>query len=326
MRIAVIGLGRMGRALAERLLEEGHQVSVWNRTPGRAGALQEQGAQVMDSADEVGDECDAVFLCLADDRSTLDVAAPKGQARTSWEQTLVVNTGTVAPDVLTALAHVYGERFVDAQIIGAPQALRSGAAKFIVGGPASGRAALLPLWKAFAGALDVGEDPQTAAVIKLLNNQMLLVQLAVIAETVRAGRAAGVDDATLAATLRESAMMPAGLRNRIDVLFDPRPRRLVQHRAGRQGCGALLGPRQGQRGAAAGHRGRARRLPAGGSGWVGDARRHRPGRVRPALAATGAIARSADPGQPFGFRRGSSLLSHTKGSLTESSVRPRSGI
>jgi 3-hydroxyisobutyrate dehydrogenase-like beta-hydroxyacid dehydrogenase len=67
---------RMGRALAERLLEEGHQVSVWNRTSGRADALQEQGAQVMDSADDIGDECDAVFLCLADDQSTLDVAAP----------------------------------------------------------------------------------------------------------------------------------------------------------------------------------------------------------------------------------------------------------
>src|SRR5271156_6728532 len=212
MQIAVIGLGRMGRALAERLLEEGHQVRVWNRTPGRAGALQEQGAQVMGSADDIGDKCDAVFLCLADDQSTLDVAAPKGQARASWARTLVV---------ITALAHAYGERFVNAQIIGAPQALRSGAAKFIVGGPASGRATLLPLWKGFAGALDVGERPQTAAVIKLLHNQMLLVQLAVIAETVRAGRAAGVDDATLATTLRESAMMPAGLRNRIDVLFDP---------------------------------------------------------------------------------------------------------
>ena len=175
----------------------------------------------MDSVDDVGDECDAVFLCLADDRSTLDVAAPKGRARTSWESTLVVNTGTVAPDVVTALAHVYGERFVNAPILGAPQALRSGAAKFIVAGPASGRAGLLPLWKAFAGAHDVGEDPQTAAVIKLLHNQMLLVQLAVIAETLRAGRAAGIDDATLATTLRESAMMPAGLSNRIDVLFDP---------------------------------------------------------------------------------------------------------
>jgi 3-hydroxyisobutyrate dehydrogenase-like beta-hydroxyacid dehydrogenase len=54
-----------------------------------------------------------------------------------------------------------------------------------------------------------------------LNNQMLRVQAAVIAETVRAGRAAGIDDTTLAATLRESPMMPAGLRNRIDVFFDP---------------------------------------------------------------------------------------------------------
>jgi 3-hydroxyisobutyrate dehydrogenase-like beta-hydroxyacid dehydrogenase len=221
MRIAIIGLGRMGRALADRLLEEGHQVSVWNRTAGRAGALQERGAQVMASADDVGNECDAVFLCLADDQSTLDVAAPKAEAQASWAQTLVVNTGTVAPDVITALAHAYGERFVDAQILGAPQALRSGAATFIVGGPASAREALLPVWKGFAGALDVGERPETAAVIKLLHNQMLLVELAVIAETVRAGRAAGVDDATLAATLRESPLMPAGLRNRIDVLFDP---------------------------------------------------------------------------------------------------------
>ena len=221
MRVAIVGLGRMGRALAERLLEKGHEVSVWNRTPGRAGVLQERGARVMRSADDVGDERDALFLCLADDRSTIDLAAPKGEARASWAQTLVVNTGTVAPDVITALAQAYGDRFVNAPILGAPQALRSGAASFVVGGPLSARAALVPVWKGFAGALDVGDRPETAAVIKLLNNQMLLVQLAVIAETVRAGRAAGIDDTTLAATLRESLMMPAGLRNRIDVLFDP---------------------------------------------------------------------------------------------------------
>jgi 3-hydroxyisobutyrate dehydrogenase-like beta-hydroxyacid dehydrogenase len=221
MRVAIVGLGRMGRALAERLLEKGHEVSVWNRTPGRAGVLQERGARVMRSADDVGDERDAIFLCLADDRSTIDLAAPKGEARASWAQTLVVNTGTVAPDVITALAQVYGDRFVNTPILGAPQALRSGAASFVVGGPLSARSALVPVWKGFAGALDVGDRPETAAVIKLLNNQMLLVQLAVIAETVRAGRAAGIDDTTLAATLRESLMMPAGLRNRIDVLFDP---------------------------------------------------------------------------------------------------------
>jgi 3-hydroxyisobutyrate dehydrogenase-like beta-hydroxyacid dehydrogenase len=221
MRIAIIGLGRMGRAFAERLLDEGHEVSVWNRTPGRADALQERGARIMGSADDVGDEVDVVFLFLADDQSTLDVAAPNGEARASWAQTLVANTGTVAIEVITALAQAYGDRFVNAQILGAPQAVRSGAASLVVGGPLSARAALVPVWKAFAGALDVGDHPETAAIIKLLNNQMLLVQLAVIAETVRAGRAAGIDDTTLAATLRGSLLMPAGLRNRIDVLFDP---------------------------------------------------------------------------------------------------------
>jgi 3-hydroxyisobutyrate dehydrogenase-like beta-hydroxyacid dehydrogenase len=221
MRVAIIGLGRMGRAFADRLLDESHDVSVWNRTPGRADALQERGARVMGSVDDVGDEVDVVFLFLADDQSTLDVAAPNGEARASWAQTVVVNTGTVALEVITALARAYGDRFVNAQILGAPQALHSGAATFVVGGPASARAALVPVWTVFAGALDVGDHPETAAIIKLLNNQMLLVQLAVIAETVRAGRAAGIDDTTLAATLRGSLMMPPGLRNRIDVLFDP---------------------------------------------------------------------------------------------------------
>ena len=137
MRIAVIGLGRMGHALSDRLLDKGHEVSVWNRTPGWATELHERGAQVMGSLDDAGVKGDAVFLCLADDQSTLDVAAPHGEARPAWAQTLVVNTGTVAPEVITALAHTYGERFVNAHIIAAPQALRSGAATFIVGGPQS---------------------------------------------------------------------------------------------------------------------------------------------------------------------------------------------
>jgi 3-hydroxyisobutyrate dehydrogenase-like beta-hydroxyacid dehydrogenase len=156
MRIAIIGLGRMGRAFADRLLDEGHEVSVWNRTPGRADALQDRGARVMGSADDVGDEVDVVFLFLADDQSTLDVAVPNGAARASWAQTLVVNTGTVALEVITALGQAYGDGFVNAPILGAPQAVHSGAATFVVAGPPSARAALVPVWTAFAGVLDVG--------------------------------------------------------------------------------------------------------------------------------------------------------------------------
>lgn len=221
MRIAIIGMGRMGRAFAGRALDEGHTVSVWNRTPGRADELREQGATIMDSPDDVNEECDAVFLFLADDKSTLELAVPDGQPRKPWSLTRVVNTGTVAPEVITALSRAYGDSFVNAQIVGAPQAVRSGEARFILGGPASGRTALAPVWRVFAGAFDAGDSPETAAVIKLLNNQMLLTQLAAVAETVRAGRAAGIDDATLTTMLRESPMLAPGLRNRIDVMFDP---------------------------------------------------------------------------------------------------------
>ena len=221
MRIAIIGLGRMGHALADRLLDDAHEVGVWNRTPGRAEALQQRGARVLGSVDDVGEETEAVFLCLADDQSTLDVATPDGKARASWAQTLVVNTGTVSPNVITALGDAYGERFVNAPIIGAPQAVRSGTAKFIVGGPAAARAALAPVWGLFAPAFDVGDRPETAMTMKILHNHMFIVELAVVAEAIRAGRAAGVDDAILSAALHQSAVMPAALQNRIDVFFDP---------------------------------------------------------------------------------------------------------
>jgi 3-hydroxyisobutyrate dehydrogenase-like beta-hydroxyacid dehydrogenase len=222
MRVAVIGLGKMGCALSERLLDAGHAVSVWNRTPGRAATLLARGAAELGSPDDLEAQTDAVFLCLADDRGVLDLAAPGGGARASWSRTLVANTSTVSPETLAALHRAYGDRSVAAPILGAPQAVTSGEATFIIGGAAPARAALSPVWQLFAGPIDVGDEPARAAVIKLLNNQLLLTGLAVVAETVRVGRMAGVDEATLIAMLRDSPLMPAGLRNRITGLFDPR--------------------------------------------------------------------------------------------------------
>ena len=157
------------------------------------------------------------------------------------------------------------------------------------------RDALRPLWTGFAGALDVGESPQTAAIIKLLHNQMLLVQLAVIAETLRAGRAAGIDDATLATTLRESPMMPAGL-NRIDVFFDPDHAGWFSTVQGAKDVTLFLDLAEG--GHPAGYRRRARRLPAGCPGRLGKAGHHRLGRIRPAPSVTGAKPRSVTTPTP----------------------------
>lgn len=66
-----------------------------------------------------------------------------------------------------------------------------------------------------------GQEPERAAVVKLLSNQMLLAGLGVVAETVRLGRAAGIEDGALTDLLRESPMVAPGLLNRVDGLVDP---------------------------------------------------------------------------------------------------------
>jgi 3-hydroxyisobutyrate dehydrogenase len=221
MRIAVIGLGGMGSALAERLLDEGHELEVWNRSPARTEPF-------ADRADVLGDPdaatADAVVVSLADDTSRLEVALPGGAARPAWAGMLVVNASTAAPATQTTLAEAYGASFVAAPILGAPHAVRSGQARWLVGGPSSARSTLAPLWAAFVATTEAGDDPARASVVKLLSNQMLLVGVAMVAETVRLGRAAGLADDELTELLRDSPMLAPGLANRVDGFVDPEHR------------------------------------------------------------------------------------------------------
>ena len=73
MRITVLGLGNMGRAFAARGLETGHQVTVWNRSPGRAAELVENGAVEAKSPEAAVSGADAVLVVLADDAAVFDV-------------------------------------------------------------------------------------------------------------------------------------------------------------------------------------------------------------------------------------------------------------
>ncbi|MFD2414924.1 NAD(P)-dependent oxidoreductase [Amycolatopsis pigmentata] len=221
MHVAIIGMGKMGSAVAHRLLDTGHTVSAWNRTPGRIDQLLQRGVRELPSPDLGDESIEGVLVCLADDRSLLEVAAPQGKCRPSWKRTLVASSATVSPAALAKLNDLYGDRFVAAPIVGAPHAVRSGTATFIIGGGSAARSGFTPVWDQFEGPWDVGNDPHRASVVKLLHNNLLLSELAVVAETVRVGRLAGVDDTTLKAMLEETPMLPAGLRNRLDSLFDP---------------------------------------------------------------------------------------------------------
>ena len=71
--VSVLGLGLMGSALAEALLNAGHGVTVWNRTPGKAGSLTEKGANAAASAAEAFDASDVILVCVTNHAAVMEI-------------------------------------------------------------------------------------------------------------------------------------------------------------------------------------------------------------------------------------------------------------
>jgi 3-hydroxyisobutyrate dehydrogenase-like beta-hydroxyacid dehydrogenase len=222
MNLAVIGLGRMGHALAHRLLTRGHQVQVWNRSPGKEDDLVGLGAtRATDPAQAVA-AAEATFVSLTDDQAVRAVLLPAGKPLTGPEPSSpLVDCSTVSLAATGELAASYGDRFVAAPILGGPSAVAAGEATYLAGGPS---ATVDGLGRAF-GALTsdlrrTGEDATTATRLKLLSNFLLMSGLAAMAEVVVTAQALGMSADELTRTLDQSAMVPAGIKNRIAPMVD----------------------------------------------------------------------------------------------------------
>src|SRR5258705_13738299 len=106
MDVAVLGMGRMGRALAGRLLDGGHRVTVWNRSPGKAGELVSAGAREAHSVADAVDDVEVVITMLANDDAVRAVVL--GELRSSIdEQTVYVDSSTVSPKLSAELAEAF---------------------------------------------------------------------------------------------------------------------------------------------------------------------------------------------------------------------------
>lgn len=220
--VAVLGLGNMGQAIAERLLDAGHRLTVWNRSPGKAEPLTARGAREARDIDDAVSGADVVITSLAGDDAVRAVLLPGGAARPSVIGT-VVECSTVSPATSAALDAYYPERFVACPIAGAPPMVRAGQALLITAGsPAARKSADAVLADLSQKSHDAGDDPARAAMVKLLNNYLLLGGLALLADVVAAAQANGFDNDYLRELLGTLPVIAPGLRNRVDALIDSR--------------------------------------------------------------------------------------------------------
>ena len=128
MRVAVLGTGIMGTGMAHSLLRSGLDVTVWNRSSGRAAPLAADGARVAGTAAEAVADADAVITILWDGNSVADVMAdalPAALDGVLWVQASTVSVHD-AGDMLAALADGCGARYVDAPVLGTRQPAEEG--------------------------------------------------------------------------------------------------------------------------------------------------------------------------------------------------------
>jgi 3-hydroxyisobutyrate dehydrogenase-like beta-hydroxyacid dehydrogenase len=178
MKIGFIGLGRMGQAMARRLLDGGHDVGVYNRTAGKIKPLTELGAKPLTSIAAAAAYGEAVFTMLADDAAVLDVVGQAGgllQALPKGGVHICAGTHSVA--AMTKLKGLHGEAgqvLIATPMLGRPEVVASGQAGMVLGGAKETIDRCRPLFAAIARrTFEAGADPVAAAAIKIANNFVL---------------------------------------------------------------------------------------------------------------------------------------------------------
>src|SRR5512140_1925146 len=104
-KLGYLGLGMMGFPMTRRLLNAGHDVTVWNRSPGKAAALVASGAKPASNPHEVAAAASIIFMCLADAAAVEEVVfGTDGLATTDGAGKLVVDFSSIHPDAARAIA------------------------------------------------------------------------------------------------------------------------------------------------------------------------------------------------------------------------------
>ena len=208
-RLGWIGAGRMGAAMARRLLASGHQVSVYNRTRGKAEALIPDGAVVVDTVGELAN-CDVVFTCVSSSEDLQQVLLGNGgllcQDRAPG---VVVDTSTVSADMsahVRAVATERGVAFLAASVSGNAKVVAAGRLTLVVSGSEDAHRKVAPLLELLgSGVTYVGEN-ELARLVKIAHNVFLGVVTQSLAEIVVLVEKGGVSRAAFLEFLNASVM------------------------------------------------------------------------------------------------------------------------
>jgi 3-hydroxyisobutyrate dehydrogenase-like beta-hydroxyacid dehydrogenase len=204
--VGLIGLGNMGTAFAERLLDAGYDLVVHSRSGRKVAPLVARGATEAGSPSELAAAVDVVLTSLPDDEAFESVAAAVVAA--ARPGAVLADSSTVSPGASARVAAEADDAsilYLRAPVSGNPSVVRAGNLSFIVSGPPAALHRAEPVLRAIGPTIHHVGDAEQARIVKLAINLVIAGLAQLMAEALVLGEASGVSRGVLLETMAESA-------------------------------------------------------------------------------------------------------------------------
>jgi len=218
MQIGIAGLGRMGAAIAARLMEVGHTVSVWNRTPDKAKPLTEAGAKQCTTPEDLAEQSEVVITMLTDADAIDHVYnGEHGLLAGDAHEKLFIEMSTVRPEVQIALARVVragGGRFVECPVGGTTGPARQGKLFGFMGAEEGDASLAKPILDQLCRRLEHVGPVGNGALAKFTINMPLMIYYQALGEALAMARDIGLPPERLMDILADTSGAPTMMKAR----------------------------------------------------------------------------------------------------------------
>jgi 3-hydroxyisobutyrate dehydrogenase-like beta-hydroxyacid dehydrogenase len=211
VKVGFIGLGNMGSRIAQRLLDHGYQLSVYDLDRTKLKPIAAQGGAVAKNIVDLARTADVVISCLTNDQVVHSVyTAAKGVLAGARPGTVVLEMSTISPESsreLHRLGAGNGIDVLDVAISGSTPAAEEGILTLLAGGNPELFRAAEPIFQAIAKQYFLLGGPGSGTAMKLVVNTLLGIGMQAIAEAVVLGEKAGLDRERLLEVLSHTALI-----------------------------------------------------------------------------------------------------------------------
>ncbi|HEY4281088.1 MAG TPA: NAD(P)-dependent oxidoreductase [Conexibacter sp.] len=194
-RVGFAGIGRMGAAMARRLLDAGYPLTVWNRTAARCAPLVADGAAQAGSPEGLAASVDVLVTMVADGEAARELLVGGGALAAARPGLVVIEMSTIGPVIARELADAAAERgatLLDAPVSGSVASATSGALTTVVGGERDAFERVRPVLAAMA-AQQLWLGPSGAgAAMKLALNGMIAITAQAVGEALAVAEGSGI--------------------------------------------------------------------------------------------------------------------------------------